>query len=252
MNSLNHYIAKITGRLGLVILFILILGLYYASAFAKEATLANAKQSAGGKGKIVMLKLATESPQKQAPSSTDILAQQSASTRIQLLRTTGKRTQQPASAKTQIQSTESKQLQQPVAKNQSSDAPSPTTVTARQSAEKIVEPPAAAQAAIISEPLPAGQPSALVDPPSQPLTNENMAVVKLNEDSRTPLINTDPVVAPPKEPVHSTVGIITRLLLKFSLITVCCITLFFSFSALQIAKSNQRIQHRVVEEKGAK
>ncbi len=40
--------------------------------------------------------------------------------------------------------------------------------------------------------------------------------------------------------IHDNVGIIARLLLKFSLITVCCIALYFSFSALQIAKSNQR------------
>jgi hypothetical protein len=42
-----------------------------------------------------------------------------------------------------------------------------------------------------------------------------------------------------KEPIQDKIAIITRLLLKFSLITVCCITLFFSFSALQMAKSNR-------------
>ena len=249
MNSLNYCLTKVTARSGLLVLIILMLGLNYGSASAKVAINATTKQSAGGKGKIVMLKLATESPQKQSPTSADILAQQSASTRIQLQRTTGKRTQQTASAKTQTQSAESKQVQQPVSKNQSSDAPAPATVATQHNAEKIVEPPVT-QGVITSEPLPASQPSSFADPQPQPLTKKNMAADNMNEDIRTISKISDPEITPPKESIQDMVGIITRLLLKFSLITVCCITLFFSFSALQIAKSNQRIQDRVGEEKG--
>ena len=67
MNSLYRYLTKITGFLGLWIMIFPGLGLDCDSASAKSAANINSEQTVYGGGKIIMLKIATESPNKRIP-----------------------------------------------------------------------------------------------------------------------------------------------------------------------------------------
>jgi hypothetical protein len=160
---------------------------------------------------------------------------------------------QSASAKTQMKRSGSKPARQPVAKSQSPDVEAPINFPPLPEMERIVETPAI-QEPITTVPLmPAGQAPLLTEGPPQPLNDDNVPPVsKKDDDIQTASKKLAPEYAPQQDSIHDTVGIIARLLLKFSLITVCCIALFFSFSALQIAKSNQRVRYRVGEENGTR
>ncbi len=249
MNSLYRYLIKITGCLGLWIMIFPGLGMGYDSASAKLASNINSGQPADSGGKIIMLKLATESPKKQLQLPAKIPAQQDPPAKMQLQHTGSKRTQQSASSKMQMKRSGSKRTQQPVAKPQSSDVTVSINAPPLPDVEHIIETPAI-QERIISEPLmPADKTPLLTEIHPQPLNENKMSPVSKNDDDIQMASKKHiPEYAPQQDSIHDTVGIIARLLLKFSLITVCCIALFFSFSALQIAKSNQRIQYRVGEE----
>ncbi len=86
MNSLYRYLTKITGFLGLWIMIFPGLGLDCDSASAKNRQQMSIpdKPSDGG-GKIIMLKIATESPDKQFRFPERARAQQSPSAKKQLL-----------------------------------------------------------------------------------------------------------------------------------------------------------------------
>jgi len=242
MNSPNHCRTRITGCFNLWLMVSLVLGMNYAAASANAAASADAKKSADGKAKIVMLKLklVTETPQKQLQSKADILDQQPASTRIQLQRTIGKRSQPISSTQMPIQHS-GNNIDQPVSRNQSSDASSPPAIAPQHNMEKKVE-TADIQKIKILEPQPPDKPTSSVAAEAlpQPSMQEDLPARKINADILTTTRTPPAELTPKQESIHDKVAIITRILLKLSLITVCCITLFFSFSALQIAKSTHR------------
>jgi hypothetical protein len=254
MNSPCRYLTRITSCLGLWILIFPGLGMGYDSSPAELTSKVNSGQTAGGGGKIIMLKIAAESPQKQIQVSGDILTQQPPPAKMQLQHKISKRAQHAASFKTQMKRSGSKRTQQSVADPQSSEAAAPTNAPPLSEMEHIVETPAIQEPMTIEPLVPAGQtPPLLTKTLPQPLNVDNVTPVSNKDDgiqaaSKKPA----PEYSPQQDSIHDTVGIIARLLLKFSLITVCCIALFFSYSALQIAKSNQRIRYRVGEENGTR
>lgn len=253
MNSLYRYLIRITSCLGLWIMIFPGLGMSYDSAPTKLPSKVNSGQPADVGGKIIIMKLATESPQKQLHVSEDVHTQQPPPVKMRLQHNRSKRSKQSASAKTQIKRSGSKPARQPVAKSQSPDVAAPINFPPLPEMERIIETPAI-QEPIITEPLmPAGQAPLLTEGHPQPLNDDNVSPISKKDDNiQTASKKLAPEYAPQQDSIHDTVGIIARLLLKFSLITVCCIALFFSFSALQIAKSNQRIRYRVGEENGTR
>jgi hypothetical protein len=212
------------------------LGLDYNSASAKSAANVASEQPADRGGKIIVLKIASDSLNKQVQLPGQIPAQP------------------PPSAKTQMEHTGSKRAKkQPVAKHQSPDVPVPITVQHLPDPEPIIETPEIQESIILEPQMTAAAIPLLAETHPQPLNDKNMPTVsKINDDIQTASKLTIPEYAPQQDFIHDNVGIIARLFLKFSLITVCCIALYFSFSALQIAKSNQRALYRVREENGAR
>jgi len=253
MSSLYRYLIKITGCLGLWILIFPGPGMGYDSVSEKLPSKVNSGQPADGGGKIVMLKLAAESPKKQLQLSGDIRAQQPPPVNVQLQYNRSNRVQHAASAKTQSKRFASKRTPQPVADLHSSVVAAPTNATPLPEMENIVETPAIQEPIITETLMPAGQTPLSTEIHPQPPNDGNVPPVsKKVDDFHTASVRRDPEFAQQQDSIHDMVGIIARLMLKFSLITVCCIALFFSFSALQIAKSNQRIRYRVGEENGAR
>jgi hypothetical protein len=253
MNPLYRYLTRITSFLGLWLMISPGLGMSYDSAPEKLPSKVNSEQPADGGGKIIIMKLATESPQKELHVSQGIRTQQPPPAKMQLQQHRNNHSKQSASAKTQMKRSGSKPARQPVANPQLSNVAAPIYSPPLPEMEHIVETPAI-QAPIFTEPLiPAGQTPLLTEDHPQPLYDDNVPPISnKDEDIQTTSKKLAPEYALQQDSIHDTVGIIARLLLKFSLITVCCIALFFSFSALQIAKSNQRIQYRVGEENGTR
>ncbi len=248
MNSLCRYLTRITGYLGLLIMIFPGMGIGYDSASKELTSKVNSGQRVDGGGKIIISKLATASTDKKPPEKTR--AQQSPSAKKQLLQTQNKRTQQSESTKKQL--LHSEPARQPVAEVQSPDITVPIeTSLPPPEVEPIME-IHEVQEPIISGPLtPADQTLLLTEIRSQLLNDvtetrsqqldKDIAspVSKKNDDIQMVSNKLAPEHAPQQDSIQDIVGIIARLLMKFSLITVCCITLFFSFSALKIAKSNQ-------------
>jgi hypothetical protein len=254
MNSLYRYLTRIASCLGLWILIFLALEMGYDSASAIAESKVNSGQPADGGGKIIMMKLAAESPKNQLQASGNIRTQQPPPAKMHLKHKRSNRAQHAASAETQMKPSGSNPRQQSVAEPQSSEVAAPINAPPLPEMEHIAEIPAI-QEPIITEPLmPAGQtPTFLTETRPQPLNVDNVPPVSKKDDNiQTASIKPASEYTPKPDSIHDTVGIIARLLLKFSLITVCCIALYFSFSALQIAKSNQRIRYRIGEENGAR
>jgi hypothetical protein len=254
MNSFYRYLIKATACLGLWMMIFPILGMGYDSTSAKSASNADFEQPIQGGGKVIMMKLATDTPKKQFQLSENTLTQQPPSKIKQLQRTSNKQTQQSsASAKTHLRNSGSKRTKQPVAKNQPSDLTVPTNASPQPDAEHIAEPPEIHEA-IFTEPIMPVDPAPLLTETHPPTfnTDDVSTVSKKNDDITTASIKLSPEYTPQQDSIRDNVAIIARLLFKFSLITVCCIALFFSFSALQITKSNQRIQYQVGVETGTK
>jgi hypothetical protein len=236
MNSLYRYLIKVTGFWGLWVMVFPGLGLDFDSAYAKSATNVNSVQTADGGGKIIMLRSAMEAPNKRIQLPGKIPAQQ------------------PPPAKTQqVHSASNRGKKQPVAKHQSADVSVPINARPLPDPEPIIETPEIQKTIILEPQMPAAAIPVLTETDLQPLNDKIVPPVSpINDDIQTVSEKTIPEYAPQLNFIHDNVGIIVRLLLKFSLITVCCIALYFSFSALQIAKSNQRALSRVRGEYGAR
>jgi hypothetical protein len=252
MNSIYRYLTRITVCSGLWIMIFIALGTGDDSAFAKSRPNVNSEPSAKRGGKITMYNLATDSPNKPMQLPEKIHGKQSSSAKIQLQYTVSRRTQQTATAKTQLQRPENKSAQQPDANQQLSDATVPKMTPPPPDVERIVETPEI-QKRIVSEPIKPDDPAPLpIEARPQPMDADTASIAGIKEDVIQPSTNDIiPNFVQQLVSVHDTLGIIARLLFKFSLIIVCCVALYFSFSALQIAKSNQRMQCRVVGEKFA-
>jgi len=242
MNSLYRYLSKTAGYLVFLIMIFSGLGMDSDSALAKSASNANEG------GKITMYNLATDSPNKQLQPVGKISVQQPPSAKIQLQYTLSKRTQQSASAKTRMHRSENKIERQPVAKHQSSDIAVPINDPPIPDVEKINETSEIQKPVISEQLLPADPTPLLTEARTQPFNDDKLPSISKMDNVIHTASKLTPESAPQQDSIHDTVGIIARLLLKFSLITVCCIALFFSFSALQIAKSNQRMHYRIGEE----
>ncbi|MDO9111552.1 MAG: hypothetical protein Q7U40_12905, partial [Desulfatirhabdiaceae bacterium] len=204
MNSLYRYLIKITGFLGLWIMIFPGLGLDCDSASAKSAANVNSEQTADGGGKIIMLNIMTESPNKRIPLPGKIPAQQ------------------PPSAKKQLEHSGSKRVKkQPVAKHQSSDVTVPINAPRLPDPEPIIETPEIQETVILEPQMPAAAIPLLTETHPQPLNDKNVPPVsKINDDTQTASKKPIPEYAPQQDFIHDNVGIIARLLLKFSLITV--------------------------------
>jgi hypothetical protein len=252
MNSIYRYLTRITVCSGLWIMIFIALGTGDDSAFAKSRPDVNSEPYAKRGGKITMYNLSTDSPNKPVQLPEKIRVQHSSSAKIQLQYTLSKRTQQTATAKSQLQRPESKSAQQPDANQQLSDASVPKMTLPPPDVERIVETPEFQQP-IVSEPMKPDDPAPLViEASTQPMDADTASFAGIKEDVIQPTTNDIfPKFLQQLDSVHDTLGIIARLLFKFSLIIVSCVALCFSFSALQIAKTNQRMQCRVVGEKFA-
>jgi hypothetical protein len=256
MNSIYRYLTRITSCLGLWIMIFSGLGMGYDSASAELPSKVNSGQPADGGGKIIILKLTPESPQKPLQvSAGDIRTQQPPPAKMPLQFHRSSRVHQDASAKMTRKRSESKPAQQPDAKPQLSDVTAPINAQQQPEMEHIAETPAIQEPIITEALMPAGQTPLLTEKPRpEPLQADNAPPVSSKKDDdiqSTASKKRAPEYAPQQDSIHDTVGIIARLLLKFSMIIVCCIALYFSFTALQIAKTNQRIRYRVEKENGA-
>jgi hypothetical protein len=241
MSSLYRYYTRITICLGLWIMISPSPVMGYDSAPAELPSKLNSEQRADGGGKIIMMKLAAESPQKQSQAKGDPPTQQPPPAKMPLTHNRSRRTQHAASAKTLIKRAESKPARQPVAEPQSADVAAPINAPLPEM-EPIAESPAIHEPIITELLMSAGAPPPIltVTRPQPPDVDDVTTVSKKDDDIQADLKKTTPEYAPKQDSIHETVTIIARLLLKFSLIILCCTALFFSFSALQIAKSNQR------------
>jgi hypothetical protein len=105
--------------------------------------------------------------------------------------------------------------------------------------ERIVE-AAEKQRTIVSEPLPPPDKS-VPNKTSRPLSGDDVsAFFKNKEDSSIIADNLN--LKSGQASYYELIGGITRFLFKISLIIMSCVALFFSYSALEIAKSNRYVQ----------
>ncbi len=249
MNSFYRYLTRITRFLGLWIVIFPGLGMGYDAATANLPLKINSSQSADGGGKIMMQKLATESSPKQLQASAQIHDQQPPPAKMHPQLGRSKHAHQSAAAKPRkMHAQSSKPKRQPVVQAQSSETATPVNAPPPPETEHIDETPAMQAPVTAEPPVAVDQTPLSTKSLSQPYHDENLpSTGKKDDDIQVSSIKPSksvPEYAPQLESIPETVGIIARLLFKFSLITVCCIALYFSFSALQIAKSNQRMRYR--------
>ncbi len=252
MNLHRRYITRIAGCLVLWILILPGPGMGDDASSATTTPRVNSRHLADGGGKIVMSKLSTESPHERLQPPVNLPAELPLSAKLQLQQTISKRTKQSASAKSQRQRSDGNHAEQPIAKPLSSEVFVSINAPPSPHEEQIAETPEK-QEPIISEPLmPADLTPLLSEAHLQLLDDDTTTDPQFVCDDTAPAAGekygeiqtvsnkSTPEYAPQHDSTHDIVGIIARLLLKFSLITVCCITLFFSFSTLQITKSHQK------------
>ncbi len=254
MNALYRYLIKITSCLGLWILISPGLGMAYDAASAQLPSEVGSGQPADQEVRIVYMKPAAASPNNQVHHSGNIRSKQHSHAKKHVRHNGSQQAKKSVSAKTQKKSEDSKHAQPSVANPKSSDVSVPVKAAPLPKMEYKIETPAI-QEPIITEPMMyTGQTPLLAGKTwPQPLNDDNAPPVSKKDDEiRTVSKIPASEYAPQQNSIHDTVSIIARLLLKFSLITISCISLFFSFSALQIAKSNQRIRCRVGEENGTR
>ena len=252
MNLLRWNITRTAGCLVLWILILPAQGMGDDSSSAKMTPHVNSRHLANGGGKIVVSKLSTESSHERLQSPVKLPAELPISTKLQLQQTISKRTKQSGSEKSQRQRSDGKHAKQPIVRHQSSEVSVSINAPPPPHEEQIGTTPEK-QEPIISEPLmPTDLTPLLSEAHLQLLDDDTMTDPQFVYDDTAPALGekhgdiqtvsnkSTPEYAPKQDSIHDIVGIIARLLLKFSLITVCCITLFFSFSTLQITKSHQK------------
>jgi hypothetical protein len=252
MNLHRRYITRIAGCLVLWILLLPGSGIGDDSSSKKMTPHVNSRQLTDGGGKIVMSKLWTESPHERLQPPVNLPADLPLSAKLQLQQTISKRTKKSASAKSQRQQSDANHAEKPNANPLSSEISVSINAPPPPHEEQIAETPEK-QEPIISEPLmPADLTPLLSEAHLQLLDNDTTTDPQFVYDDTAPAAaekygeiqtvsnKSAPEYATQQDSMHDIVGIIARLLLKFSLIAVCCITLFFSFSTLQITKSHQK------------
>lgn len=96
--------------------------------------------------------------------------------------------------------------------------------------------------AIVSDPL---EPSAkTLQRAQKPLSGDDLSSFFKNKDN-SPVIIEDSVMKPGSNQAstYEIIGVIARILYKIAIVVVSCFALIFSYSALQIAKSNRYADH---------
>ena len=231
-----------TGSLRLWGIIVLLIGMNFHSVYGTETGNTVSKTPAGGKGKIMMMKLSTESLEIKAQPIVHTPTQPPASANNQLKHSSKNPSRQAGTVIAHSQPAEIKPIPPKADKTPSVDAPVSSAVTTQQEGEKIGPTTEHQENSIPRLRMATETPTPVTDPsPRRSTVNEKELnpVKTINLDTQKTSNSSDPELASKKGPIQDKIAIITRLLLKFSLITVCCITLFFSFSALQMAKSNR-------------
>lgn len=242
MNTLYHYFTKMTVCLRLWGIIILMIGMNFHSVYGKEPANTDSKTPAGGKGKIMMMKLSTESPEIKAYPIVHIPTRPPASANNQLKNSSNRPSRQAGAVIAHSQQAEIKPIPPKTDKIPSVDAPVSSAVSAQQAGEKIGPTTEHQENSVPRLRMANEAPTPVTGPsPRQSTVNEKELndIKTINLDTLKTSNSSGLELNSKKEPIQDKIAIITRLLLKFSLITVCCITLFFSFSALQMAKSNR-------------
>lgn len=243
MNSLSHYFARMTACLRLGGIVILLLGMNFHAASGYETEKADDKTPAKGKGKIIMMKLSAPSLEKQTQPIGDMPTQPPASAKDETIKhSLKKHSRQASTTPAHSQDADIKPAPMKAVKQPSVDAPVPSPVISQHQEGNIGQPAENHANKISERQTLAEKPIPVADPkPLQPSSDENLMseVQPIKIDTQKADKISGGALASSKESIQEKVAIITRLLLKLSLITVCCITLFFSFSALQMAKSNR-------------
>lgn len=111
--------------------------------------------------------------------------------------------------------------------------PSPPPERIAEAAEKL--------RTIISEPLPPSD-KTVADRATRPLSGDDVSsFFKNKEDFR--IKAEDSNLESVQASTYGLIAVITRLLFKITLVIMSCVALFFSYSALQIAKSNRQVHY---------
>ena len=132
------------------------------------------------------------------------------------------------------------QASQPISDTGFADPPPPERIA--EATEK--------QQAIISEPL-APSDKIVANRATNPLSGDDVSsFFKNKEDIRIKAEDTN--LESGQASTYELIGAITRFLFKISLVIMSCVALFFSYSALQIAKSNRLVQYVADGEKIAR
>lgn len=238
MYSLNHYFNKMTGYLRLWGIIILLSGMNYHPAIGMETTNTDNKAPAVGKGKIIMMKLSTEIPDKKTQPIENISPPAPASANNHL-KHSSKPNRQAAAVTAHSQRAETRHVPQkddniPSVDTSLSSAVTPHPKTGQTTEHQENNIPRMRLTAETQTPViaPSLQQSTVNDKEMDPVKTITLDTNKTSNGPDTELTST-------KKPIQEKIALITRLLLKFSLITVCCITLFFSFSAFQMTRTRR-------------
>lgn len=264
MNSLNRRFIAIVGCSGFWTMILLCLWLGYSTVTGNTSPAEAAAKSMREGGKIVLTQLSNGTAATYSPSSGKLQYQLASTAKTKSNHSHIKQVPQPASNQYKAQAAENSPSAQPAVSSQTSaeSMPAASASTSNPVINKSDEHPEIQKISVSEEPLPSpptAQPaesrsvltrtaSASATPAFPEMSDRSQfqqddtaspvrrKIEKIPAESPNPIVET----ASQMYPMQEIMEIIARSLLKFSLIVACCLSLYFSYSALQIAKSTQR------------